>query len=430
MTLDKSEIGSRLQSPGTLAEVRALADTGFGQSAPLPNNAHIHLPPNFSAFDSVEQAVDLAAQEQIRVLGVSNYYDYQVYDEFTTRAHERGIFPLYGLEIIAMQADLRSAGVRVNDPGNPGKTYLCGKGITRFEKLTPAAAKLLDVIRRNDSQRMAEMVHRVGKILGQRGLETAVDNQAVLNMVVERHGSPLETVFLQERHISQAFQEELFRLIPTESRVGRLTELLGTPVKISDPQDYVGVQNELRSHLMKSGKPAFVDETFLSFSEAWRLVLELGGIPAYPVLADGAAPLCEFEADPDKLITELKTREVYAAEWIPVRNKQAVVEQYVPRMREAGFVVTAGTEHNTLDLIPFEPSCKDGKLPGAIREIFWEGTCVVAAHQFLTASGECGYVDANGQRNAGYSSDDERIRSLARIGAVVIQRYLDSCCNN
>jgi hypothetical protein len=28
---------------------------------------------------------------------------------------------------------LCEAGVRVNDPGNPGKTYLCGKGITRFD---------------------------------------------------------------------------------------------------------------------------------------------------------------------------------------------------------------------------------------------------------------------------------------------------------
>ena len=32
-----------------------------------------------------------------------------------------------------MQADLRDAGIKVNDPGNPGKTYLCGKGITRFD---------------------------------------------------------------------------------------------------------------------------------------------------------------------------------------------------------------------------------------------------------------------------------------------------------
>jgi hypothetical protein len=48
----------------------------------LKNNAHIHLPPNFSAFETVEQAVDLAAAQGVRVLGVSNYYDYAVYDDF------------------------------------------------------------------------------------------------------------------------------------------------------------------------------------------------------------------------------------------------------------------------------------------------------------------------------------------------------------
>ena len=47
---------------------------------------------------------------------------------------------------------------------------------------------------------------------------------------------------------------------------------------------------------MKAGKPAFVEETFVSFEEAHRLILELGGIPSYPTLADGASPICPFEA--------------------------------------------------------------------------------------------------------------------------------------
>ena len=110
------------------------------RASPPRVNTHIHLPPNFSAFDSVEQAVTLAADEHIGVLGVSNYYDYDVYGEFVDLARRRGIFPLFGLEIISMQADLRDAGVRVNDPGNPGKTYLCGKGITRFDAMSPEAA--------------------------------------------------------------------------------------------------------------------------------------------------------------------------------------------------------------------------------------------------------------------------------------------------
>ena len=55
-------------------------------------NAHIHLPPNFSAFDSVEQALALASEQGIDALGASNYYDYSVYSEFADEALRRGIW--------------------------------------------------------------------------------------------------------------------------------------------------------------------------------------------------------------------------------------------------------------------------------------------------------------------------------------------------
>ena len=77
--------------------------------------------------------------------------------------------------------------------------------------------------------------------------------------------------------------------------------------------------------------------------------------------------------------------------------------------------------------IPLAPACKDGPLPAAVREIFWEGACVVAAHQFLTLHGECGYVDADGRPNPDYDSADARIKALARIGAAVIERFYETC---
>jgi hypothetical protein len=416
-----------LKQLGMPKEICALADRGYGPSSAPGVNSHIHLPPNFSAFDTVEQAVSLAADQRIGVLGISNYYDFNVYGDFVDRARTHGIFPLFGLEIISMQALLRDAGIRVNDPGNPGKTYLCGKGISRFDAMSPEAKRLSGVIRQNDSQRMAVMIDRMRSVLSSRGLDCDVDEQAVVDTIARRHGRPRETVYLQERHLSQAFQEALFERVPPAERIRRLPELLGADTKLTNPRDHVGLQNELRSQLMKAGKPAFVEESFLSFSEARRLVLELGGIPSYPVLADGASPVCEFESHLDKLIDELRERDVHAVEWIPVRNKRSVVADYVTKMRVAGLAVTAGTEHNTLDLIPFDPACKDGEVPSSIREVFWEGACVVAAHQFLSLHGECGYVEADGHPNAAFLSADDRIRSMAKIGAAVIQRYFEMC---
>lgn len=388
-------------------------------------NAHIHLPPNFSAFDSVKQAVDLAAEQGVGVLGASNYYDFAVYADFASEARRQAIFPLYGLEIIALIDDLVRAGVKINDPGNPGKMYICGKGITRFEPLSPEASELMGVIREKDAERMARMIARLADVFAGAGLETGLDEDAVKEQIVRRHGSLKETVHIQERHVAQAFQEALFEKTAPERRAALLERICGVPSK-AEAEDAAAVQNEIRSHLMKSGKPAFVDETFVGFDHACRLILALGGIPCYPTLADGASPVCPYEAAVESLIGDLKARGVHCAEFIPIRNTPEVLEKYVRAVRAAGLVVTSGTEHNTRELIPIEPTClKGAPVSDELKMIFWEGACVVAAHQFLTIHGEPGFVDPRGRPNGAYSSDEERIAAFAALGAAVIRQYQD-----
>jgi len=393
--------------------------------ADLRVNAHIHLPPNFSAFDSVAQAVGLAAEQGVRVLGASNYYDFGVYREFEARAREAGVYPLFGLETIALLEDLQAAGVKINDPGNPGKMYLCGKGITRFAPLALDAAELLEVLRSTDAERMARMTARLGEVFAAAGLELGLDETAVKAAIVRRHGSAPETVYLQERHLAQAFQEALFSRVREGERAPVLERLFGAPSK--NPADPVGVQNEIRSHLMKAGRPAYVEETFVAFDHAYRLVLALGGIPCYPTLADGAQSICAFEEPVESLIREIRARGIHCAELIPIRNRPEVLSRYVRAMREAGLVVTAGTEHNTLDLLPLEPACLGGApVPEELQAIFREGACVVAAHQHLTARGEPGFVDDAGSLNPAYPADEARIQAFADLGAEVIARGLST----
>lgn len=409
---------------GSPAELRAAA--GPGALAPAaPANAHIHLPPNFSAFETVPQAVGLAADQGVRVLGVSNYYDFTVYGEYAALARERGIFPLFGLEILLMKHDLREQGVKVNDPGNPGKTYLCGKAITRFGDMTPRAGELLADIRRNDSARMVEMTDRLRAVFAERGLDVGVTADDVVSMIEERHGSPRGTIYLQERHIAQAFSNAALAMTSEAGRAGQLAPVLGVdPADV--PTNEVKLQGDIRSALMKAGKPAFVEETFGSFEDSVALILELGGIPSYPTLADGVSPVTDFEATPEKLVESIRSMGLCAAELIPIRNTPEVLGAYVKTLRAAGLLVTAGTEHNTLDLLAIEPTCVGGTpVPDDIKDIFWEGACVCAAHQFLTLHGETGFVDAQGKPNPVYASDDERIREMAKLGAAVIQRYID-----
>ena len=156
-------------------EIKASAAESW-RSFPQPRvNSHIHLPPNFSAFNNVEQVVNLAAEQSIGVVGVSNYYDFSVYEEFTSLAKTNGIFPLFGLEIISLIDELVAAGVKINDPGNPGRMYLCGKGITRFIEMPPRGAELVDTIRTNDSRRMKEMIQKLLEVFNNHNLDMGLD---------------------------------------------------------------------------------------------------------------------------------------------------------------------------------------------------------------------------------------------------------------
>ena len=427
MSQHAAEALAFLKGLGTPKDLAARAGGG-SPPARLKSNSHIHLPPNFSAFQTVSQAIELAAAQGIGVLGVSNYYDYEVYGDFVEGARKAGIFPLFGLEIICLIDDLVKQGVKINDPGNPGKMYICGKGITRFAPFSAEATRLLGIIRHNDSARMREVISKLAEVFAQRGLPIQLTEADVIDMVAKRHGWPRERIYLQERHVCQAFQEAIFARVPAAERIEKLTRAFGlaTPPKFG-PEEAVKIQNEIRAQLMKAGKPAYVAETFVNFEQAQRLILEMGGIPAYPTLADGTSPICPFEEPVEKLIADIKARGFECAEFIPIRNTPEVLTQYVRAMRAAGLVVTGGTEHNTLDLLPIEPTCvKALAVPEEVKEIFWEGACVVAAHQFLTLHGECGFVDAQGKPNPDYPDANARIAAFKSLGEAVIQRYLKS----
>ncbi len=384
-------------------------------------NAHVHLPPNFSAFSSLEQAVSLAAEQGVAVLGISNYYDYSIYARFQREARGRGIFPLFGTEIIVLEREMADQGVLTNDPKNPGKIYICGKAITRFMELSPEAKRILGTIIGNDRARMAEMVRRIVAHLAENGLPIRLTDGDIVGSIVAEYSVPPETVTLQERHVARALQQEIFKQVAPARRREALSRAFGAE-PAGNLEDPVKVQDEIRTHLMKIGRPGYVDETFVALAESVRLILALGGVPCYPTLADGTSPITDFESDPERLASWIQGRGMFAAEFIPIRNKLEVLTHFAKAMRRCGLVLTAGTEHNTLDLIQVPPFCKDQPLSRELKDIFWEGACVMAAHQYLTAQGLCGYVDNQGRLNPAYATQEERIADLRRIGEGVIRR--------
>ena len=373
-------------------------------------NSHVHLPPNFSAFTTVDDAIAAARAEGVRAFGISNFYDQRIYPHFGQAALAAGILPLYGLEFITQVDDLAAAGIRVNDPANPGRFYLCGKGID-VSRPVPATVA---TIRRGNDERAAAMVAAVRRHLLAADWPQAetLTAEGIAAGVADRAGVPVEWVSLQERHIAQAIAELLAGLTP-DQRAAALARAYGQASGV-DPDNAAAVQGEIRARLLRAGQPGFVPEVPVSFEAAYDVIVAMRGIPVYPTLADGAQPVCPFEAPPAELARQLAHRGIHATELIPNRNRSAVVDDYVRAFDAAGLIVMAGTEHNTPERLAFDPVCADGPASSFARQRFWQGTCVVAAHQWLVAQGQPGFVDDAGRRTAA------TITELADLGAGLI----------
>jgi predicted metal-dependent phosphoesterase TrpH len=350
-------------------------------------NCHIHLPPNFSAFPRPGDAVHQAKAEGVRILGTSNYYDFSVYAPFLREAQSAGIHVIPGIEILCRWDALADRHERANDPANPGKVYLCGKAISRYEHPSGRAAELLALIRERDGERMQRMTALLSQATG-----ISLSASAITAEVAESAGVDKNAVTLQERHLAQAFQRALYTKIAESDRLHALTNIYGAPPG-APVSDAVATQTELRSRLMKAGKVAYVPEPFVSLEEGIELVLELGGVPAYPVVADGMNPRGEFESTPDTLVAGLNNLGIRAVEFIANRNSTAVLDEYALALSEAGFVLSCGTEHNTADNIPLTPKCRDGSVSDVASELFLSGALAYLAHGRRIAEGRPGLLE-------------------------------------
>lgn len=415
-TMDYTPIGLESSLDATMQRTETLL------TPRRESNTHIHVPPNFSAFRDVEQAVFLAQEQGVGVLGCSNYYDFSVYREFANHCAKQGVFPLFGVEVIVFDQALADSGVRINDPKNPGKMYLCGKGLTRFLDPSVEARRILEEIKAKDEGRARKMIRRLNDYFLVHSVRIDVSYDDIVGIIAQRHGVPPETICLQERHLAEGYQRRLLSAVPVGERKEVLTRLFAAaPSSLDDP---MSLQDDIRTHLMKAGKPAYVKEEFVTFEEAQRLVLEMGGIPCYPVLIDGASQVCEFEASPEALLSQLQRRNIHMVEFIPGRNSLPNLARYAQCLHEAGIVLTFGTEHNTPHPAPLAPSCA-GNVPltAELKRYSWEGACVVAAHQYPRRTGRDGYVDSEGRLMLACQDRERSIREFVALGEHAILEF-------
>ena len=319
-------------------------------------NAHIHTPYSFSAFASVDQALEKAAEEEVKVVGINDFYSMDGYGAWKEGCARRGLYPLFGIEFISLNAEDQAAGLRVNDPNNPGRTYISGKGLAYPVILKGEPLRKLEAVKAESNAQVEKMCGKLNVWLKEQGSAVQLDFNEIREKLTK--GS------IRERHLAKALRMALY----------------------PDEENPAKVENELRSKLLKAGGAAFVPESpeaFLPMKTVQEIIEAAGGIPTYPFLADDAkGNFTDFEGDLMKAADTLKKRGFRSVEFITTRNTTAVLEQYAGYLEDEGFIVTFGSEHNTPAMEPVKLRTRDAaELSDKLKGINWRGACAVAAHQ-------------------------------------------------
>lgn len=375
-------------------------------------NAHLHTPYSFSAFDDLEKVVECAAKEGVAVVGINDFFTTEGYAAWSEACEKYKVQPLYNIEFIALDLTAQTAGLRVNDPGNPGRTYLSGKALSHPLQLNePYAGQLKQVFEASNAH-VQSMCNKLNMLLH------SVDAPFVLDF--DRIRSTMTLGSIRERHLAKALRLQMEEHLQETARLALYERLFGQPVQ-SDIKNAAALENEIRGKLLKAGGAAFVPESaniFLSVDAVCRIILAAGGIPTYPFLADDAkGNFTDFEAPVDQTAARLKEMGIYSTEFITTRNSTAVLEEYAQYLWNQGFLVSFGSEHNTPAMEPVRLSTREGvELSPILKTINYQSACVMTAHQALVQDHKTGYVNKDGsvnlpQRDALIARGDEIIRA-------------------
>ena len=300
-------------------------------------NAHMHTPYSFSAFADVDQALDMATSEGVKVVGINDFYSLDGYSEWSAGCKARNLCPMFNIEFISLNSEDQAAGLRVNDPNNPGRTYISGKGLSFPIVLKGREEKLLEDIRNESNMQVERMCAKLNAHLDAVGSGFNLDFKRIVKDLTK--GS------VRERHLAKAVRMEVearfIDVVPVYEKL-----FGGVPLKAS-PDNAAAVENEIRSRLLKAGGAAFVPE------------------------------------DPKAFLP---------IEFITTRNTTRVLEEYASYLEDEGFTVTFGSEHNTPALEPIRLRTSDHPegLSEKLREINFRGACKVVAHQAGTDSADAG----------------------------------------
>ncbi len=380
-------------------------------------NCHLHTPYSFSAFQNMSQIFGMAQKENVKILGINDFYVTDGFQAFYEYSLKSKIFPLFNIEFIGLLKEEQEKNIRVNDPNNPGRTYFCGKGLNYPLQLESESNYIMQNLKFETQVQVKKMIEKAHALL------QALDPDLSLEY------SEIKRVFakelVRERHIARAIRVAVFTKYQSpEERNEFLYRLYDGKESSVNLSDDAGIENEIRANLLKAGGKAFVPEkesAFLPIPDIIALILQAGGIPCYPVLLDNKQGECtEYETDKQILMNKLLSLGVYCIELIPGRNDFENLKKFVSFFRKNGFIITFGTEHNIPQMVPLKVSARENHpLDKELKTISYEGACVIAAHQYLHPKEEEGYLVHYGQAKV------DQTENFIELGKAVIEKYIN-----
>jgi hypothetical protein len=382
----------------------------------LKANGHLHTPYSFSSFTSVEQIFQLAKAENISIVGVNDFFTFDGYNEFNQFAKKSKLYPMFGIEFIGLEKQMQQSGVLINDPANPGRIYISGKGIKYPVNENSNYFKKITKLQDQSNAQSQLMIEKLNIFLQSIGIKKTFLFAEIQKQFAHKQ--------VRERHIAKALREWVFEYAATnDERKKTFVQLFQGKDLNSDLENISAVENEIRDRILKKGGVAFVeesDENFLPLDEIKNLIIEAGGIPCYPILLDFKdGQFTGFEKNYEEMSIQLIEWGIGCIELIPQRNELKYLEGLVKFFNERNFVITFGTEHNTPSMSPLSINAKGNQnLTPELQRISNEGCAIIAAHQELVNNEKEGFLDEEG------NPKNHQYKAFLEMGKEVLNNYL------
>ena len=209
-------------------------------------NLHVHTNESFSAFRSPAEAVWHASNQNIEYFGINDHYTIDGHDEFRSACKIMKLKAAFSVEAIAMDKEKHEKKRRFNDPDNPGRIYIIGKGVSCDLENGSREQSVLLTMResiRNRNKRIAEKLNRY-----------AEDKGYSLNFSYSDVKSLTPRDNTTERHVVQAFCEKInSRYKKTDIQHDIYQKLLNCEIDENTLTDSSELQTLVRAKLIKTG---------------------------------------------------------------------------------------------------------------------------------------------------------------------------------